>query len=346
MTENKYQSLMEPGNKNSPLPIKVLKEVSLICTVYNEADNIAEFLKHVYSQTVYPGELVIVDGGSTDGTREIISNYLASHPSEIDVRFLLDDSCNLGGTTSPIAKGRNIAIRKAVGKIIACTDAGCRMDQKWMEEITAPFRADDTVDVVGGWYLSDARSYFEKCAAVMFLLPPDSVNASSFIPSARSLAFKKTVWANIGGFPEISYTAEDTAFVINLRKNGHKIVYAPRALVYWRMQESLHKFTRLIYRYGYGDGFTSIQFINVIKNLFKMAVLAILVILSLFVSYYFILMLVIFLWILPFNKRFREAFSSGSIKMLPVLIFLRISADLTYVAGYCCGKVRSYFARK
>ena len=46
--------------------------ISLITTVLNEKDNLADWLNGILSQTVLPEEIVIVDGGSTDGTWELL----------------------------------------------------------------------------------------------------------------------------------------------------------------------------------------------------------------------------------------------------------------------------------
>jgi cellulose synthase/poly-beta-1,6-N-acetylglucosamine synthase-like glycosyltransferase len=325
---------------------KVLKGVSLISTVYNEGNNISVFLESIKAQSLYPEELIIVDGGSTDETIEVITNFISHNKLTMNVRLIIDPTCNLLVTHSPIAKGRNRAIKEAAGKIIACTDAGCTIDKKWLEKITWPFLFDNTVDVVGGWYLPDTKSFFEKCMAIVFLLPPSAVNGSSFTPSARSLAFKKSVWEKVGGFPEISYTAEDTAFIINLRKMGLKFKYVPDALVYWRMRSNFRQFIKLIYKYGYGDGFTSILLINVFKNVFKIAILVILILLVIIVSKAFVFLLLVYLWMLPFNKRFGEAIKADRIFRLPILIFLRLSADVTYIIGYVVGKIKLYCGLK
>ena len=320
----------------------VLKDASLICTVYNEAENITEFLNHICSQTIVPGEVIIVDGGSIDGTSQIISDYLTFHPSQINIRLIVDKSCNLNESPSPIAKGRNRAIKEARGSIIACTDAGCMIDQRWLEKITEPFLSNNTVEVVGGWYLPDTRSFFEECMAIVFLLPPGAVNERSFTPSARSLAFKKKVWEKVGGFPEISYTGEDTAFILSLRKNGFKINYIPDAIVYWRMHTNLKNFSKLLFRYGYGDGYTAIQLISVFKNLLKIAILIILILLTFNVNKSFGFLLLVYLWILPFNKRFNEALKPNRIIRMPVLVFLKLTADITYIIGYVVGKIKSF----
>ena len=54
---------------------EILKKVSFITTVYNEEKDIRLFLDSLINQTYLPEEVIIVDGGSTDGTLKIIRDF-------------------------------------------------------------------------------------------------------------------------------------------------------------------------------------------------------------------------------------------------------------------------------
>ena len=115
-------------------------KVSLITTVLNEENSIEKFLKSVIQQTKKPNEFIIVDGGSTDNTYEIIKKYAKKYNW---IKVFRVNGASVG-------MGRNIAIQKARNKIIACTDAGCILDRKWLEKITKPFQKNKGIDVVVG----------------------------------------------------------------------------------------------------------------------------------------------------------------------------------------------------
>ncbi|MBN2469305.1 MAG: glycosyltransferase, partial [Anaerolineae bacterium] len=104
--------------------------VSLIMTVFNEGRSIGAVLETLASQTRPPDEIVIVDGGSTDGTLAILHDTMLRLPLVV----LEQPGCN-------ISEGRNIAIQAARGPIIAATDAGTRLPADWLEQLTAPFAA-------------------------------------------------------------------------------------------------------------------------------------------------------------------------------------------------------------
>src|ERR1043165_10192774 len=113
--------------------------VSLVCTVRDEADNIAALLDSMLAQTRPADEIVINDCDSRDATPAIVQRYIAAgHPIEL-VR---------GGHNIP--SGRNNAIRHARGPLIACTDAGLTLDQQWLERIVAPLEQ-GAAHVVGGF---------------------------------------------------------------------------------------------------------------------------------------------------------------------------------------------------
>ena len=81
------------------------------------------------------------------------------------------------------------------------------------------------------------------------------LRSKNFLPSARSMAFTKSIWKKAGGFPEkLSGTAEDTLFNVNLIKAGVKFVTAKNAIVEWGMPETISNFQLAIFNYAEGDG--------------------------------------------------------------------------------------------
>src|SRR3954471_16043733 len=103
--------------------------VALCLTVLNEADNLDALFASVAAQTRQPDEIVVVDGGSTDRTPEVIRAWQPRGPP---LTLVVQAGAN-------ISAGRNAAISRATTPIIAVTDAGVRLEPGWLAALTAPF---------------------------------------------------------------------------------------------------------------------------------------------------------------------------------------------------------------
>ncbi len=218
-----------------------LNGVSLISTVYNEVDSIADFLESIINQSVLPEEFVIVDAGSRDGTLDVLHRYAEEHPW---IKIFVVPGADIG-------QGRNEAIRQSSGNVIAVTDAGCVLDPHWLERITGPI-LDGDADVVVGAYEPLARNDFEYFQGAVVVAPKERIFDRPSRWSSRSIAFRREVWERVGGYPEFR-TGEDTLFNIKIMESRFKVVFEPKAVVRWRMRSSWRSFFKQFYRYGYGD---------------------------------------------------------------------------------------------
>ena len=189
--------------------------VSVASTVLNESDDIDSLVDSLMQQTLAPAEVIIVDGGSTDGTWERLEAARTKYPTLVPIR---DESCSLQRSLGPIARGRNVAIAAASSDIVACADAGCTYHPDWLANLTAPILAGDSQYSVGGSYIDSANSTVWDVASAPFFgvkLNPDAETKSC---TARSMAFRKELWQRVGGFPENVFLGEDTVFDSKVRK--------------------------------------------------------------------------------------------------------------------------------
>jgi glycosyltransferase involved in cell wall biosynthesis len=229
-------------------------KVSLISTVLNEANNLHVFLESLKKQSKLPDEVVICDAGSTDGTVKILQDFAKIFPRPVKLIVKQGNRSH----------GRNVAIYHAQHEIIAGTDAGCLLDHRWLEHLMAPFDEDPSVDVVSGFYEARGETDFEKCAALV-TLSTRGIKPDTFLPSARSIAFKKSAWQAVGGFPEHLEFAEDTFFALALRNSGKYFVFAGEALVYWRPRTSTREIYSQARSYARGNREAGILYMNYIR---------------------------------------------------------------------------------
>jgi len=216
-------------------------QVSIVVTVLNEAASLPRLLDGLASQTRPADEVVICDGGSTDGTLSIL---------EAEARLPLK-VISLPG--SNISQGRNAAIKVASGEIVAVTDAGVRLDPRWLESVVGPLEYEGA-QVVSGFFCPDPQTVFETAMGATVLPALRDIRASQFLPSSRSVAFRKSAWAAVGGYPEWLDYCEDLIFDLRLRDRYGSFAFAPEAVVYFQPRSSLRAFLVQYYRYARGDG--------------------------------------------------------------------------------------------
>jgi len=214
-------------------------KVSVCITTLNEKKSIDRLLDALFNQTKKLDEIIIVDGGSTDDTVDRINKFKRK------IKLLVRRNCS-------IAQGRNLAVRNSKNEIVAMTDAGCVPDKVWLEKITKPFN-DKNTQVVAGFYRMTADTGFKKALSVFLgVLPKDF--SDNFLPSTRSIAFRKRVWKNVGGFNEkLKGTAEDTDFNYKLAVNQIQIVREKTAVVEWEIPSGLFSAYKKFFFYAKGD---------------------------------------------------------------------------------------------
>jgi glycosyltransferase involved in cell wall biosynthesis len=215
--------------------------VSLALTVLNEVDSLPRLLDSLAAQTRQPDEVVICDGGSTDGTLSLLASE-----DRLPLHVLQKPGAS-------ISEGRNAAIEAATGEIIAVTDAGVRLATDWLERIAAPLEADGA-QTVAGFFRPDPESLFETAMGATVLPELREIHPEHFLPSSRSVAFRKSAWEAVCGYPEWLDYCEDLVFDLRLCARYGPFTFVPGALVHFRPRPNLRAFFVQYYRYARGDG--------------------------------------------------------------------------------------------
>ena len=218
--------------------------ISLIVTVLNEKENISSWLQSILRQTILPDEIVVVDGGSTDGTWE----WLQMEVKDVPLLRIFRHPGN-------IPSGRNFAITNAHGNVIAVADAGCAYESNWLQCLTAPLSEGLNQCTTTAF----APSFKESDGLIVRLIASATISANSefkkdWLPSSRSIAFTRYLWQNIGGYPEWIPICEDIVFDLKIEKAGVKVSYIREPLTLWRPRTDIFVYCKQLYKYTKGDG--------------------------------------------------------------------------------------------
>lgn len=315
--------------------------VSIVATVKNEEGSVRRLLDSLAAQTRQPDELVFVDGGSADKTVEVLKRYASE--SGLPLQVLVCPDTN-------ISQGRNAAIATARGDVIASTDAGVRPVSIWLEELVRPFEGETgengfpSVNVVSGFFLPDPQSVFETAMGATVLPALADIDPNRFLPSSRSVAFRKEAWQEVGGYPEWLDYCEDLIFDFKLRELYGPFPFAPQAIAYFRPRSNLKAFFKQYYRYARGDGKADLwRKRHIARYLTYLLVIPLLLLLGFWRNPLWWLLLlagaVVYLW--PPYRRLRPMMASygwmdkaRAILWVPII---RVVGDIAKMIGYPVG---------
>ncbi|MEH0825332.1 MULTISPECIES: glycosyltransferase [unclassified Micromonospora] len=212
-------------------------------TVLNEASSLPSFLAQLGRQSVLPDEIVIVDGGSDDGTLDLLESWVP--PSGVTLNVFTRPGAN-------ISQGRNAAIAAAANEAILVTDGGTLLTDRWVELLWQALNGG--ADVAAGFFEPHGETRFQTVLAHVITPKLSEIRPATFLPSSRSVGFWRHRWREAGGYPEWLDYCEDLVLDLELKRLGAKFVFVPDAVAAWDARADLRSFAKQYYRYARGDG--------------------------------------------------------------------------------------------
>lgn len=196
--------------------------VSIIVPLFNEEKYIDNFIKSLIDQTfpVKSMEWILIDGNSTDKTKEIITRYI--NLRKFPIKLLINEQ-----KYTPYAL--NIGIKNAKGKYIIRLDAHAYFYPNYIEKCVYYLENTDA-DNVGGIAETSADTFVGKAISQM-LSTKFGVGNSNFrigvgnkyVDTVPFGAFRRDIFKKIGLFNTELLRSEDNDINARIRKNGGKI---------------------------------------------------------------------------------------------------------------------------
>ena len=209
---------------------------SIIIPVFNKIELTQQCLTHLAKVTDKPSyEVIVVDNGSTDGTKE----FLSTLGGDIQV---INNSGNFG-----FAKGCNQGARAAKGKHFVFLNNDTVPKPGWLSSLVEEAESHENIGVVGSklLYADDTIQHAGVAISKTFLTPYHLFRGvSESLPvvntrkelqavTAASMLVRKETFEKVGGFDEGYMNGfEDVDLCLKIRQIGKKIVYQPRSCLY------------------------------------------------------------------------------------------------------------------
>jgi glycosyltransferase involved in cell wall biosynthesis len=313
-------------------------KLSLVITIFNEESTLDSLLTSLQQQTLAADEVIIIDGGSKDGSLKIVKEWQKKPYFKNKLKFLTKK-----GNRSV---GRNFGIKKSKNKWIAITDAGCIPDKNWLKELFLEQKKSEAL-VIAGYYFGITKSSFEEAVVPYVLVMPNKIDENNFLPATRSMLIEKNTWKKLGGFDEKLNHNEDYDFAKKIEKENIKKSFTKKALVGWLPRKNLISFFIMILRFSFGDAEANILRPKVLLIIarYTIAIILGLIIYLSFISeffqffkiYGFITLLISFFiycfWAVMKNKKYTP---TGWL-WLPIL---QVSSDIAVIIGTISGSMK------
>jgi glycosyltransferase involved in cell wall biosynthesis len=222
--------------------------LSVIVPVRNMAKTIRDLMESLM-RLDYDGdklEIIVVDGDSKDGTREIVQEY--------PFRMIQQEGKGLNAA-------RNTGIKHSAGEIIAYTDGDCVVPPNWAKAIVSNFQ-DPGVGFVGGtmegYHKNEALSnymdetFFRVTPGFQFRVESTDLRLLQF-PAGANMAFRRSALAHVDFFDEkIIYGFDDLEPVEEMGLKGFRIVLDPEVNVLHQHRSTLGALVEQHFNYGRG----------------------------------------------------------------------------------------------
>ena len=216
-------------------------QISVVVPSYNSAGTILGTISRLLQQTLPPTEIIVVDDGSTDSTREVL------RPVAEKINYLYQP--NKGP-----AAARNFGIKASVGEFIAFTDSDCLPDKEWLANLMSGFHC-KKVAGVGGAVKSIDQSTVGRHIDLARILEPKA-NESGQVPYlvTCNACFRRTVLLEVGLFDERFHKpgGEEPELCQRITDRGYQFCWRKEAKVLHYHRQTVFSFLRTLANYGEG----------------------------------------------------------------------------------------------
>jgi GT2 family glycosyltransferase len=310
--------------------------VSIVIPMFNEAEAIERCLESIFEQD-YPQsriDIIVADGGSTDGARETVERLALAHE-------------NLRIVENPKRRtpaGLNAGIRNAKGGVVVILGAHTRVKRDFIRQNIDAMRRTGA-PVTGGTQVNVGETFMQKAIGIAMGSPFGLASApyrfsprEQFVDTVVYAAYRRTLFEEVGFFDEERFISEDAEMNWRIRKAGHRIFYSPRIVSYYYPRKTIMRLFLQLYRYGILRVNVIKKHLDAVKPIHLVPVLTLAVAVILLAAGLWMPLLIFFglyaVAVLAFSVRAAVAEGFRYLAVLPLLFpLIHLSWGLGFVAG-------------
>ena len=210
---------------------EIITLISVTVCVRDGIDWIDDCLDSLVNQTYSPLEIILVDDGSTDGSREKVSRW-GEHELVTAI----------AQTAQGLSAGRMAALNQSKGEWVAITDIDVRPEPDWIENLLKATEGEEAVAVTGRTVFGTGIDIVSKIRSVEIEAKYRSRPKNTTLANGPCSMFKRDKLLEIGGFDPSWYHAEDMEVSLKLIEAGGRIIYTPDAVVNHVPEQGLMRF--------------------------------------------------------------------------------------------------------
>ncbi len=221
-------------------------KLSIICPTYNERDYIDLLAERFCADDGIEKEVLITDGGSTDGTRERVGELMKKYPN---LKFVDNPK-----RTSTHAF--NVAFKISSGMYVAFVGAHAEYDINYFKH-AIHYLDGNECDAVGGPLHQSGKTMAGKAIALVMNSKMGVGNTEfrtmkkkMFVDSVAFAVYKREIFEKAGLMDESLPVNQDDEFHYRINKLGFKILMVPEMQATYYVRSSFGKLFRQYFRYG------------------------------------------------------------------------------------------------
>ncbi len=218
---------------------------SIIIPLYNRPQEIDELLHTLTRQTYLQFEVLVIEDGSVNDAKEIVSNYA----DKLDISYYFKENEGQGFT-------RNYGFARAKGDYFVVFDSDCLIPEDYLETVK-DFLLEHQLDAYGGpdgahksfTPIQKAISYSMTSPFTTGGIRGNKNHIGQFHPRSFNMGISREVWERTGGFI-LTRLGEDIEFSIRIQSLGFRIGLIPGAIVYHKRRTSFMQFYKQVHFFG------------------------------------------------------------------------------------------------